>query len=94
MPGIDIDPAALSRPDAITTATPASLSLSKANGVPPPLSTKAAKASNTIQRIDLEPLYTSLKSAIGDNWGRYKQALSLFILGKLKPLEDDAHLQY
>jgi transcriptional coactivator HFI1/ADA1 len=82
MGGIDIDPAALSRPDAIATATPAALSLSKANGAPPPITTKNAKAANTIQRIDLEPLYSSLKAAIGDQWERYKQALSLFMLGE------------
>ena len=77
----DINPADLSRPDPITTAVPASLSLSKANGTSPLVTTKSAKAVNTVQRIDLEPLYTGLKSAIGDNWGKYKDAISLFILG-------------
>ena len=78
----DINPAALSRPDAITTANPASLSLSKANGVSVPSTQKALKTISTAQRIDLEPLYTSLKAAIGDNWGGYKEAISLFVLGK------------
>lgn len=77
----DIDPAALSRSDPVATAAPASLSLSKANGVTPISTTKATKTVNTVQRIDLEPLYTSLKAAIGDNWGNYKEAISLFILG-------------
>ena len=82
MGGIDIDPAALSRSDSIATATPAALSLSKTNGAPPPLTTKNAKAANTVQRIDLEALYSSLKAAIGDHWERYKQALSEFIIGE------------
>lgn len=79
----DIDPAALSRPDPITTAVPASLSLHKSNGTPPVAAAKAAKVVNAAQRIDLEPLYTSLKYLIGDNWAKYKEALSMFILGVL-----------
>jgi len=77
----DIDPAALSRSDSVTTANPASLSLSKTNGVLAQPSLKAIKTINTAQRIDLEPLYTSLKAAIGDNWGNYKEAISSFVLG-------------
>lgn len=79
----DIDPAALSRSDSITTAHPASLSLKQVNGITAPLSQKAQKIVSTAQRIDLEPLYTSLKAAIGDNWAKYKEAISLFVLGML-----------
>lgn len=79
----DIDPAALSRSDSITTANPSSLSLKQVNSVTAPSSQKASKTVSTAQRIDLEPLYTSLKAAIGENWGKYKEAISLFILGVL-----------
>ena len=42
---------------------------------------KLAKPVVTASRIDLEPLYTTLKEAIADSWGEYKEALRLFILG-------------
>ncbi|KAL9586144.1 MAG: hypothetical protein Q9203_003969 [Teloschistes exilis] len=83
----DIDPAALSRSDPAPTLNPGSLSLSKANGVSIPSSTKAQKTTTAAQRIDLEPLYTNLKAAIGDHWGKYKDAISLFILGHLNQNE-------
>lgn len=80
----DINPAALSRPDPLPTANPASLSLSKAHahGVAALPLQKVVKTVNTAQRIDLEPLYTALKNAIGDNWVGYKESISLFILGR------------
>ena len=78
----DIDPAALSRSDSVTIANPSSLSLKQVNGIAALPSQKTPKTVSSAQRIDLEPLYTSLKAAIGDNWGTYKDALSLFILGK------------
>lgn len=77
----DIDPAALSRSDSIAPSIPHPLNLSKVNGASQPSSSKAQKTTNAAQRIDLEPLYTILKAAIGDNWARYKDAISLFILG-------------
>ena len=78
----DIDPAALSRLDSVATANPSALSLSKINGVSALPVQKATKTVSTAQRIDLEPLYTSLKAAIADNWGKYKEAISLFVLGR------------
>lgn len=81
MPNIDIDPAALAFPESVATANPASLSLSKTNGISAQPSLKTIKTVNTAQRIDLEPLYTNLKAAIGDNWGVYKDAFSHFTLG-------------
>lgn len=78
----DIDPAALSRTDSIAPSVPHPLNLSKINGVSQSSSSKAQKTTNAPQRIDLEPLYTNLKAAIGDNWTKYKDAISLFILGK------------
>lgn len=76
----DIDPAALSRQDSISQPS-TSLVINKTNGASAAPAQKAPKPSNTVQRIDLEPLYTSLKAAIGDQWGKYKEATSLFVLG-------------
>lgn len=76
----DIDPAALSRQDSISQPL-TSLVINKTNGASAAPAQKTPKAPNTVQRIDLEPLYTSLKAAIGDQWGKYKEATSLFVLG-------------
>ena len=80
----DIDPAALTRSDSfIQPLLPQSLP-AKLNGNPPTTSQKASlKPVTAAQRIDLEPLYTTLKSAIGDHWAEYKEAVSLFALGIL-----------
>lgn len=73
----DIDPAALSRPSISTTpilppktisATPVGIAKQKQSSHVPP-------------RIDLEPLYTALKIAIGEHWATYKSAIGLFIMG-------------
>lgn len=77
----NIDPAALSRSDTFTQPTSLSLGTSKPNVAPIALSVKTIRTTATAQRIDLEPLYTSLKAAIGDNWTQYKEAVSLYILG-------------
>lgn len=77
----NIDPAALSRSDTFTQPTALSIGTSKPNGAPIPLSVKTTRTTATAQRIDLEPLYTNLKTAIGDNWTQYKEAVSLYILG-------------
>ena len=78
----DIDPAALSRSDSISSAFPGTLSLKHPNGVSALPSQKAIKTVNAAQRIDLEPYYTSLKAAIGENFAKYKEAICLFILGE------------
>jgi transcriptional coactivator HFI1/ADA1 len=75
----DIDPAALSRPAvALSTPTLSSKSLSITA-----TSTQKPKASQIIPaRIDLEPLYTALKAAIGsEQWAAYKESTSNFFLG-------------
>ncbi|KAL9125760.1 MAG: hypothetical protein Q9217_005079 [Psora testacea] len=86
----DIDPSAINRPDPIQTSlNPSNLSLSRSNGIsaPPPAS-KAVKTINTgLQRFDLEPIYTSLKAAIGEHWGGYKEAIGRFVLGELNQSE-------
>ena len=76
----DIDPAALSRQDSISQPS-TSLVINKPNAPSAAPAQKAQRAPNTVPRIDLEPLYTSLKTAIGDQWGKYKEATSLFVLG-------------
>ena len=78
----DIDPAALSRSDSISSAFPGTLSLKQPNGVSALPSQKAIKTGNAAQRIDLEPYYTSLKAAIGENFAKYKEAICLLILGE------------
>ena len=42
---------------------------------------KVSKSSHVPPRIDLEPLYTALKTAIGEHWGTYKESISLFVMG-------------
>lgn len=51
----------------------------------PALSTQKLRATNTVPRVDVEPIYTQLKAAIGEHWGVYKAALSSFMLGMLLP---------
>ena len=78
----DIDPAALSRSDSISAAFPGALSLKPTNGISGLPSQKSIKTVSAAQRIDLEPYYTSLKAAIGENFAKYKEAICLFILGE------------
>ena len=70
----DIDPAALSRP-AIISTTPI---------LPPKtIASSALKIPKMIvpPRIELEGLYSALKAAVGENWGLYKESISLFVMG-------------
>ncbi|KAI1389935.1 transcriptional regulator of RNA polII, SAGA, subunit-domain-containing protein [Hypoxylon trugodes] len=80
----DIDPAALSRPSVtLSTTTLKSITVSAQP------SQKVPKTSQIIPaRIDLEPLYTALKSAIGnEQWNAYKEATTQFVLGRLNQVE-------
>lgn len=75
----DIDPAALSRPT-INVSTPllATKSLSSFGTN----AQKAAKSSQIPARIDLEPLYGELKTAVGlERWQVYKEATAEFFIG-------------
>jgi transcriptional coactivator HFI1/ADA1 len=38
-------------------------------------------AITTAPRIDVEPIYTALKSAIGEHWQLYKATVAEFVLG-------------
>ncbi|KAI3342146.1 transcriptional regulator of RNA polII, SAGA, subunit-domain-containing protein [Ustulina deusta] len=81
----DIDPAALSSRPSISLSTP----VLKTITVSTPAAQKITKTSQIIPaRIDLEPLYTSLKAAIGiEQWNTYKDACTQFILGRLNQVE-------
>ena len=72
---MQIDPAALSRPDSGSAPV---TSTKTSNGSAPQ---KYTKALISVPRIDLEPIYTELKAAIGDGWTVYKESTSLFLLG-------------
>jgi transcriptional coactivator HFI1/ADA1 len=77
---VDINPAALSRPS-ISLSTPV---LSKQSiNVSVPSIHKAPKTSQLIPaRIELEPIYTALKAAIGaEQWSTYKEAITNFLIG-------------
>ncbi|CCT68740.1 related to transcriptional coactivator HFI1 [Fusarium fujikuroi IMI 58289] len=82
----DIDPAALSRPS-VSLSTPILSNKTLAgsiSGAP-----KIAKSSQIIPaRIDLEPLYTALKAAIGnEKWAIYKESTTEFLIGRLNQTE-------
>ncbi|KAI0551958.1 transcriptional regulator of RNA polII, SAGA, subunit-domain-containing protein [Xylaria curta] len=81
----DIDPAALSSRPSVGLSTP----VLKQITVSTPATQKITKTSQIIPaRIDLEPLYTSLKSAIGlEQWNIYKDSTTQFILGRLNQVE-------
>ncbi|KAJ3567223.1 hypothetical protein NPX13_g6845 [Xylaria arbuscula] len=81
----DIDPAALSSRPAASISTP----VLKTITVSTPATQKITKTSQIIPaRIDLEPLYTSLKAAIGiEQWNTYKDASTQFVLGRLNQVE-------
>ncbi|KAH8893244.1 hypothetical protein GQ53DRAFT_745480 [Thozetella sp. PMI_491] len=81
----DINPAALSRP-AIGLSTPI-LSNKTINVSAPSL--KPQKTSQLIPaRIDLEPIYTSLKASVGlENWTVYKDAITQFLIGRFNQTE-------
>lgn len=67
---------------------PADLTLSISPGslssrpVPAPLTTSLKNGKVPVPRVDLEPIYTQLKSALGDQWGDYKAAINAFVLGE------------
>ncbi|KAH8156784.1 hypothetical protein CIB48_g11464 [Xylaria polymorpha] len=81
----DIDPAALSSRPSVGLSTP----VLKQITVSTPATQKITKTSQIIPtRIDLEPLYASLKAAIGlEQWNAYKDSTTQFILGRLNQVE-------
>jgi transcriptional coactivator HFI1/ADA1 len=80
----DIDPAALSRPSvSLSTPVLSTKSLSGSGSG----SLKTTKSGQIVpSRIDLEPLYTELKAAIGpEQWLIYKEATTEFFIGTTIP---------
>ncbi|KAK2865455.1 hypothetical protein FQN49_003555 [Arthroderma sp. PD_2] len=82
---MQIDPAALT--GTTDFASVVSASTTKAAPVAPPIIQKTTKALISVPRLDVEPIYTELKSTIGDGWTEYKQATTLFLLGHLNQNE-------
>lgn len=82
----DIDPTSLGRVDGgATLANGASTPVTASKTLPSatPSSFKASKPAAPAPRVDLEPIYTSLKSAVSSqNWSTYKDAISGFMLGE------------
>jgi hypothetical protein len=72
---MQIDPAALSRNDSISSTTKGTVT----NGSAP---LKGSRALISVPRLELEPAYTDLKAAIGDKWAEYKESTALFLLGE------------
>lgn len=81
-----IDPAALSRADSGSAPATATPTATTATATTTKSSTATHKYTKVISvpRIDLEPIYTELKAAIGDGWTEYKEATALFLLGMLR----------
>ncbi|KAI9860604.1 MAG: transcriptional coactivator hfi1/ADA1 [Trichoglossum hirsutum] len=90
----DIDPAALSRSIPATQVSTVSLPPVKPLSGSTTSTPKVIKTISITPRIDLEPLYTSLKSAVGEHWVAYKEAISLFVLGHLNQAELSARIDH
>ena len=64
---------------------PADLTLNTSPTLPSSLVNKngslIAPTKAQVPRVDIEPIYTQLKGALGDSWNDYKTSLSAFVLG-------------
>ena len=49
--------------------------------IPAPLLTAQRNGKVPVPRVDLEPIYTQLKGALGDHWADYKVAVNNFVCG-------------
>ena len=56
-------------PNLVSKAIPTALPITQRNGKIP------------VPRVDLEPIYTQLKAALGDQWADYKAAVNNFVCG-------------
>ncbi|KZF20087.1 hypothetical protein L228DRAFT_35361 [Xylona heveae TC161] len=105
----DIDPTTLSRPGPLSqsgaTPTLSTKSLSGTNLAGSAsgssqkqgkgqMATNAGTGAPGAPRIELEPLYTGLKAAVGDHWADYKEAIGLFMLGQLNQAELSTRIDY
>lgn len=85
----DINPATLSQRPSVTLTTP--ILSNKSITVSVPSLGKFSKTQPIPTRIDLEPIYTALKSAIGsEQWPIYKEATTQFFIG-MSPLFSPIH---
>ena len=75
-------------PDAFTTISPSHFSKSEpANKNGGSIMTLPPVGRITVERINLEPIYAQLKTALGEAWNDYKAALSAFVKGALNQAE-------
>ncbi|TGO08313.1 hypothetical protein BTUL_0215g00160 [Botrytis tulipae] len=88
----DIDPAALSR-SSVTNKSPTPVLPNKSLTATTPVQ-KSAKFNHVPPRIDLEPLYTAVKSAIGENFGIYKDSIGLFLMGQMNQVELSSRIDH
>ena len=49
--------------------------------LPTPQSSAHKNGKTPVPRVNLEPIYTQLKAALGEHWAEYKTAVNAFILG-------------
>ncbi|KAI9688285.1 MAG: transcriptional coactivator hfi1/ADA1 [Bogoriella megaspora] len=80
-----MNPADLQRTDTISHYGSATPSLAS-KGLPPASKPSKPEEKKT-PRVDVEPIYTGLKQAIGENWAKYKDAIGGFVQGHLTPTE-------
>ncbi|KAI5290389.1 transcriptional coactivator hfi1/ADA1 [Ascosphaera aggregata] len=59
-----------------------------------PLHSKHMKALVPVPRLDYEPIYTELKTAVGSDWASYKEAVTLFLLGYLNQREFSSRVDH
>ena len=86
----DLDPTPLQTAETPQTFNPSVFTSQKPNAssssaAAPSKATKADKDKGQ-QRIEIEPIYTSLKANIGEKWTEYKEAVGLFVLGMFATL--------
>lgn len=55
--------------------------------IPAPLLTAQRNGKAPVPRVDLEPVYTQLKGALGDQWNDYKAAVGQFICGMFSTIQ-------
>ncbi|KAK5135765.1 hypothetical protein LTR08_004751 [Meristemomyces frigidus] len=58
-----------------------------AKPLPTPQSSAPKNGKVPVPRVDLEPIYTQLKAALGDGWVDYKAAVKAFVLGTVNQAE-------
>ncbi|KAK4988103.1 hypothetical protein LTR66_007407 [Elasticomyces elasticus] len=80
-----MNPADLTRRESVTQGTPSPAA--KTLPTPSSIAQKSGRAPAAAQRVDYEPTYTALRTAIGVRWGEYQAALRTFFLGNLNRAE-------